>query len=95
MRRFQLAVLFSFLVAGTLAHATDSGGSNGTLVSQEACPVLKGEYEQFVQGSRSGYEQEVQSAAKIGVTLPSMEERQRTLFDRATFESRVAHIGGG
>ena len=97
MRHFRCAVLLCFLLPGTLAYTADSGGRDGTIVKQEACPARKFEYEDFVQLQRTDYEEEMQSEpqspAKIGVSMPSLQDYLKALPDRATVEKRKAHHG--
>lgn len=64
-----------------------------TVVNQEACSSKKLPYEEFVQRSRMGYEQEVQSSAKIGVSMPAAEDRLKALPSRETYEQRLNHSG--
>ena len=63
------------------------------VVNQEACASKKLPYEEFVQRSRMGYEQEVQSAAKIGISMLAPEERLKALPSRETYDQRLNHSG--
>lgn len=80
--------LILFLLASFAGSAAAAADRDGTILKQESCPVEKESYEEFVQHNRTGYEQEVQSAARIGVTMPTVEERMRTLPDASRKEHR-------
>jgi dipeptidyl aminopeptidase/acylaminoacyl peptidase len=64
-----------------------------TVVNQEACPSKRLQYEEFVARSRAGYEQEVQSAAKIGVNMPAPDDFMMVFPSRETYEQRLTHSG--
>ena len=68
-------------------------GTNAGIVSQDTCPSQKRTYEEFLQRIRTGYEEEVQLAARIGIGMPAVEERLKAVPDRETYEKRLAHTG--
>jgi len=89
MRNSGIIFALLLVVVGTAA-AYDH---DGTILKQEPCPVEKESYDEFIQRVRSSYEQEVQSAARIGVPMPAVEERMRALPDARNFANRKEHHG--
>lgn len=87
MRSITLLLQLCFLATCAAQDTTPA------VVNQEACSSKKLPYKEFVQRSRMGYEQEVQSAAKIGVSMPEPEDRLKALPSLETYEQRLNHSG--
>ena len=89
MRHLGISFTLLLVLVGSVAAAD----RDGTILKQEPCPAQKLDYEEFARNMRKGYEEEVQSAARIGVTMPPVEQRMRALPNAETYASRGAHRG--
>jgi dipeptidyl aminopeptidase/acylaminoacyl peptidase len=87
MRFITLLLPLCFLATCAAVDTTSA------VVSQEPCSSKALRYEEFVNHIRTGYEQEVQSAAKIGVSMPTPDERIKALPSRETYAKRLTHSG--
>lgn len=84
-----ITVLLPLCFLGTCA-ALDT---TPAVIHQETCSSKKLAYEEFVERSRIGYEHELQSAARIGVSMPATEDRLKALPSREAYDQRLIHSG--